>query len=387
MLERVGMSRPLKLAARSARAVFAVILTAALSACGGGQQLTRDYFDFAEAYADSSNRQMLTNLARRDNGHPAYFLQLGAITATHVQTASVNAGVSRTRSRTETGGVVAALTTVLAPNANVGISHTEQPTFSFTPLAGKSFADALFNPLNQEMLFKALAQGQDANVVLRMLVQSVTFDWPSTGFRKVLVNVPDEDRFGEFRDFLKLAGLMRELQIRQLLAVDTTTDAAGKQAHALRFLDPGAIGKLIAGTPHFNYLESVPSDLIDGPPKVTFTLRTFDGILAALSTEHAVFEYLATTHGEKFLEQIPPSERQAILRTRWEGNTAPTTAPTVQVQYRGVLYEVKDLLKSSTTRSRTSRWNRDVFVFLNQLFTIVSLDPADLPAQQLIQIK
>jgi hypothetical protein len=102
------------------------------------------------------------------------------------------------------------------------VTATEALSFSFAPLAGASFGAAVVEPIKPSVFFGMLAQGVHANLLLRTLVQSVTFVWPDIGpngkpkpkpeHREVLVNMPDEDRFVQFRSFLRLAGLMREMQ-------------------------------------------------------------------------------------------------------------------------------------------------------------------------------
>ena len=53
---------------RLARGVVVSVVAFVLTGCGGAV-LKKDYEDFAASYADSSNGQMLMNLARRDQGH------------------------------------------------------------------------------------------------------------------------------------------------------------------------------------------------------------------------------------------------------------------------------------------------------------------------------
>jgi hypothetical protein len=351
-----------------------------LTACGGGTLLQDDYEDYAAAYADSSNGQMLMNLARRYNGHPPYFLQLAAISASHQHSATAVAGYSRTSAR---GGVLAAspaLSAVISPS--VSLNATQAPVFSFAPLAGASFASAVLQPAGANVFFSMLAQGQPANILMRTMVQQVTFTWASKE-RKVLLNVvPDEHRVDAFRNFLRLAGAMRELQKRGLVEIHTD---------GLSFPD-GMKGmfELISSDPErYNFLEGMKFENIQGVPEIKFGFRTFDAMLTALATEQDVFDLLATSHGNEFLNKIPTSEAQPILRTKWGSIDAPTTAPTVRVEYRGDIYEVKDVIRDdpNTVGIERNRWNRDSFNLLTDMFSVIAIDPNKLPAQQLIQVR
>src|ERR1700689_3504048 len=53
-----------------------------LSGCAA-QRLRVDYKGYESMYAESSNRQLLLNLARLNQHHPTYFFKLGPISTTY----------------------------------------------------------------------------------------------------------------------------------------------------------------------------------------------------------------------------------------------------------------------------------------------------------------
>src|SRR4051812_36771692 len=123
--------------------------------CQGPRAMKSEFIDYSHVYADTSNQQMLLNLARRANGHPAYFMQMGSINATFQFGASAGgtAGNARTHA---SGGALAALPAIqdtLSLGGNLALTASEQPTFSFTPLSGSSFAAALFNQVDPKIFF------------------------------------------------------------------------------------------------------------------------------------------------------------------------------------------------------------------------------------------
>lgn len=368
------------------------LLTAAclaLTACGGGKLLTNDYEDFAASYANSSNAQMLKNLARRYSGHPPYFLQLAAINSSHQHSATAISGFSRTSGRSNNTGAHT-LSQTLAPSLT--LNATQAPTFSFSPLSGASFASAVLKPVGGDVFFNMLSQGRPANTLMRTMVQQVTFTWPvepghahdeTCSHREVLLNtLPDESRINDFRNFLRLAGAMRQLQKRGLVEISPD---------GLSFPDGmKGLHEIISSDPdRYNFLEGMNLKDIQGMPKVEFRFRTFDSMLTALATEQDVFDLLAASVGNEFLSKIPTSEAQPILRTQWGGIAVPTTAPTVRVEYRGDIFEVKDVIRDDpkTPGIERNRWNRDSFTLLVDMFSVVSIDPGKLPSSQLIRVQ
>jgi hypothetical protein len=357
-----------------------------LTACGG-RALLNDHEDYAASYADSSNAQMLMNLARRDQGHPPYFLQLASISASHQHSATLGGGGTLNSAVTKgTAGISDVLTKATSPS--VSLTAGESPTFAFAPLSGSSFAGALLSPIGSDVFFGLLAQGTPANQLLRTMTQKVTFTWKSGAQLQLRNGVPDEHRFEAFRNYLRFAGVMREMQKQGVLDVTKSKEGV---PNGLAFTD-GMKGMfaLIASDPNrYNFLESVHPSGIRGLPTVEFSFRTFDSLLTAMATEQEVFDLLASRHSKEFLEHIPDSEIQPILRTKWRGIVAPTSAPVATVNYRGTTYEVKDIIVDDpgTKWRERNRWNRDSFHLLSDMFTVISLDPKQLPAQQLIQIR
>src|SRR5947207_1923371 len=58
--------------------------------------------NFSSAYGDVLNEQMLLNLARLDNGHPAYFIAVGALNSRWSMGATATGGVAPTDTDTTT---------------------------------------------------------------------------------------------------------------------------------------------------------------------------------------------------------------------------------------------------------------------------------------------
>src|SRR5277367_2044631 len=70
-----------------------VALPLLLTSCAA-PTMRNQFRNYNEAYADSLNQQMLLNLARLENGHPAYYLAIGAIDQKYTFSSSTAAGTT-----------------------------------------------------------------------------------------------------------------------------------------------------------------------------------------------------------------------------------------------------------------------------------------------------
>src|SRR5208337_1658479 len=73
---------------------LAGLLSLGLSGCSAKHLLNRDFRGFESAYADTSNREVLLNLARLENREPTYFFKIGQITSAYKLVASVTGTAS-----------------------------------------------------------------------------------------------------------------------------------------------------------------------------------------------------------------------------------------------------------------------------------------------------
>ncbi len=396
---------------------------ALLSVGCAGPALRTSFNDYAGVYADVSNRQMLLNLARLSNSHPSYFLQMGGINTTHQFTASAGANGGMARNESFVGTPVLPILDALSFGTNLGGSRNEQPTFNFTPLAGGTFAQAVLVPISPNVLFTLYEQGYRVDHLFRTIVQSIELIDASAGTSRMFINSPDLETPKNFSDFLTLCGVARELQKRNLLLIDTQTslspvpsplfenlkleDAlkAGAQGMVLKEVAPGKYGlNQIASTTAFKLdpmaqavmreleandktfrLESsgIISSAEGKRSGMVIRLRPFISILQAVATEAAIFDAIVAADPE-FLSNLPVTQRQPILRIRWDDiDSAERLPPLTELEYAGRRYMISDFAPGHPQRS----YNRNVFMLLNFLFSQVAMDPSKIPVQQLIQLK
>ena len=351
----------------------AVLLSLALISGCGGVALKDSFNGLSQTYADLSNEQMLMNLARRANSHSTYFMQMSSINSSFSFGATM--GGTFTDSRTIGAVVANVLTKAFSFVGTIGLSATESPNFSFTPLSGDVFAKSLFSPIDTKIFFEQLKQGVPVDQLMRILLVSVSLEYP-TGKKMVLSNVPDKMRPQNFRNFLRLAALTRQLQLNQALNIAVVNN------ENILEIPPEAKNLLLKlyGDPKYSFWQDSMSSLNinDGIPKVSFVMRPFSAILGAVGGAQGRFEQWLQAGGK--LTDVPDFERKPILTMIW-GEHDKLTPAVAEVDYLGTTYKIADL-----DNEEHSTWNRDSFRILTDLFTIISIDPKQLPMQQLIKV-
>lgn len=345
-----------------------------LCGCQGPRMMHSSFVEYSQAYAQTSNQQMLLNLARRANGHPAYFMQMGPINASYQFGATLGGSFSHSDSFTSGG--------------TLGFNLTEQPTFTFTPLSGSTFGNALFRPIDPHIFFSLYSQGVPGDILMRVLVQSITIPMPSGP--KTFYNVIDPDRPKNYQNFLTLAAFTRALQRFHLLTISPKRDSFVMATNAIEEL-----ARLSKRKPFKLDVDSGPTTPADGPVKgstngvgnVSFTLRTFEQILSALANESRIFDHFVAAD-PTFLARIPKEERRPILRIRAKELGRKITPPVASVYFQKEHYVIADTYRydPKTSSNVAEFWNRSVFDLLTELYVQISLDPNKLPVQQLIQI-
>ena len=131
--------------------------------------------DYNTAYANALNEQMLLNLARLENGHPAYYLAIGAIDDRLTVSGSATVGSTGTYTDQHTtvgnspltsgplgfpGRVFTALfSDVFGYNASGTVTETRNPEFQFIPLNNEEVSEQVLKPISTDVFSRALPAG------------------------------------------------------------------------------------------------------------------------------------------------------------------------------------------------------------------------------------
>jgi hypothetical protein len=211
-----------------------------LCGCMSPKVLRYDYADYSEVYADSSNRQLLLNLARLSKDEPVYFIQLGSISSQYQFTTSVGFTPSFTRTappgniQASTAGMIPSLvqhTLTLGGSLNAGVM--QNPIFQFLPLTGTNLVQALLTPISDKVFLIFYDQGWSAAWVARTMVASVEKQTITNVIMNSItnsitnceywVNDPNDPTYPKFLEFCEN---LRNAQLCHALTVDTTSSNA-----------------------------------------------------------------------------------------------------------------------------------------------------------------
>jgi hypothetical protein len=188
-----------------------------LTGCGP-KRLKADFKNFEMAYAETSNHEVLLNLARLQNRDPTYFFKLGQITSQYRMNATlagngsyINSGTAAPGFGNVTGG------------GNPSLLYENDPTFTFIPVNDETNAQLLLQPVPAETFYDLYQQGWRIDQLFRLLVDRVEYTIPTaTGCQVVtLHNVPPatlsssanaKAELSQYVTFLRVSALMYALQ-------------------------------------------------------------------------------------------------------------------------------------------------------------------------------
>ena len=180
------------------------VCTAVLTGCVTPLTLGVMVSDYNQAVMEATSRQLLVNISNARHHQPIQFSEVSSIAAT--LNFQYNAGVT-SASTGENGGL-------LVPN--LGVSYSENPTISITPVLGEDFAKRLLTPISEDKLEFILRQGGNINRILRLLAGE--FREIRDGEEIIYNNLPS-DRNG-YPAFRRILLQLASIQTRGFLHID-----------------------------------------------------------------------------------------------------------------------------------------------------------------------
>jgi hypothetical protein len=199
-----GYSRRMTPAACATLALLC-LLPIFLAGCAA-RALRTDYKDYESAYAESSNRQMLLNLARLSEHHPTYFFKMGQITTNYRYQATVtgNGMYSPPNYPAGPGG-----------GGTPGALYEKDPGFSFVPVNDDATAQQLLKPMQAELFYVLFQQGWRVDQLMRLMVDHIEYKPdPNSDVVHTIRNVASEGNLKDYLTFLRISALAYHLQRR-----------------------------------------------------------------------------------------------------------------------------------------------------------------------------
>ena len=186
----------------------------------GPHALQRTHPAYNQAIVTSVNEQMLQNLVRIRYRDVPFFLEIGSVTASLSLggNAGVNAGV-------EFGG-----SDSLSPS--LGISYSDNPTISYTPLQGENLLKSILSPLQLESILVLTQSGWSISRVFGLCFERI-----NSIYNAPTASGPTPEREPDYRAYTRLLELLRVLQENRLIEIGTRQE--GETQHILIQLNNG----------------------------------------------------------------------------------------------------------------------------------------------------
>ena len=184
--------------------------------------------DYNAAYADALNEQMLLNLARLENGHPAYYLAIGAIDDRLTVSGSAtvgNTGSFTDQKTTAPAGITRLLSSVFGYNASGTVNRSSNPEFQFIPLNNEAVSAQVLQPISTDVFYTLYQQGYPIDQLMRVMIERIETTLPGSSKQElILVNSPTRGTPESYGRFLRTCAILRELQLRGYLSLEATNE-------------------------------------------------------------------------------------------------------------------------------------------------------------------
>ena len=139
---------------------------AAMIGCGP-KRLRTDFTGYESTYAETSNRELLLNLARLENREPTYFFKIGTIQSTYKMAASLPTTASLAIQGTVPGG------TTPVGGGSPAVSYENDPIFTFIPVNDETNAQFLLQQVPPETFYILYEQGWRIDQLFRLMVDRI----------------------------------------------------------------------------------------------------------------------------------------------------------------------------------------------------------------------
>ncbi len=204
----------------------------ALSGCGP-RRVRVDFTGYEKSYANTSNQEVLLNLARLAHHDPTYFFKLGQISSTYQMQVGLSGFGSYVPS-TGSAGTVEAPSAGGTPTAG----YQNYSAFNFIPVSDQTTATLLLQPVSEDVFYNLYQQGWRVDQLFRLLVDRIEIELPvdpkdpGKGCRvEVIPNEPPPDYFASsgyslsprllsrYVEFLRVSAIVYALQRHGFLQI------------------------------------------------------------------------------------------------------------------------------------------------------------------------
>lgn len=325
--------------------------------------MRNQFVNYNEAYADSLNKQMLLNLARLQNGHPAYYLAIGLIDNKYTFSSQTSAGLSGSAQDTHTStanspfvsgtpsGIASfpfrviqtVYQSVFGGSANETATVSSNPEFQFIPINNEAAAKQVLEPMDPNVFMSLYQQGYPIDQLMRIMVERVETPTLASGEQFVLVNSPTTGTTNSYERFLRDCAMLRSLQKegKMMLISQSGLDPLGPVSFSAKKTspdpekpspDPEKNGHNPNGGGGENSAYPALSDFVDAENNHLVLSATNNGWMAYRKREMPKFflrgsSMITNTTAETDLQQMAAAANPLIeiLKTNIYPNLAPSS--------------------------------------------------------------
>lgn len=192
------------------KSIFYLLVTTIITVAGchatGPASVRTGRASYNMVIQQTNNEQLLLNLVRLRYRDTPYFLEVSSVSTTFDFTASAAGAVSLPESEGK------------AYDLGAGISFSEQPTVSYTPLQGEDFVTQLMSPIDLNTILLLYHSGWSVERIFRVCLQSVN------GVKNApSASGPTPSYVPKYKRFREVARLLRQLQLQGILNIGHTT--------------------------------------------------------------------------------------------------------------------------------------------------------------------
>ena len=322
----------------------------------GPRALKNTHLAYNQVIANTSYQQMLLNLVRLKYRDAVYFLQVGSVTASFSLGASLGLEAELDF---DPGG------DLMKPNA--GMSYSQNPTISYTPLQGEDFLKSVLTPISLEAILVITQSGWSIERVFGICIERIN---NLTNAPRASGPTPDDPP--KYKKFKRMLMLLRQLQLADLIEIGRGSNASSGNLVVLLKPDPNyqnvldELRSLLGVTQQSNQFRISTNFLDTQEDQWNVRARSISSVLYYLSQnvkvpgkhkEAGLVTITKTKDGEEFnWDETPAGTLFKVRSSKW---LKPSNA-FISVPYRGTWFYIADNdLQSKST-----------FKLLNALFSL-----------------
>jgi hypothetical protein len=193
---------------------YLAVLTLTLFMAGcqtiGAKSIEYGRSQFNKSIVQTNQEQTLLNLVRLRYRDQTYTLQVASVTSSLEYGVAAGGSGSFPKASPNTYGL------------SMGGSYTEKPTISYVPLTGENLVNQMMTPISPKTMLILHHSGWSVSRILRIIAQEIN------GLENANTAAgPTPSHEPEFREFKRVAQLMRELEINDGLELGFSKSESG----------------------------------------------------------------------------------------------------------------------------------------------------------------